>query len=78
MLKEMENDCKLKRTFKQYYGKTVYEFIREQRLEKAFSLLERGGCNVSESAFAVGYTNVSHFSKAFQQKFGIAPRILIK
>lgn len=48
------NDCKLKRSFKQYFRKTVYEYIREQRLEKAFSLLERGLYNVSESAFAVG------------------------
>ncbi|SET96256.1 transcriptional regulator, AraC family [Lacrimispora sphenoides] len=72
------NDCKLKRSFKQYFGKTVYEFIREQRLEKAFALLEQGKHNVSESAFAVGYTNVSHFSEAFQKKFGIPPRLLIR
>lgn len=72
------NDCKLKRCFKQYFGKTVYEFIREQRLEKAFSLLEQGNCNVGESASAVGYTNVSHFSKAFRQRFGVAPRVLIR
>ena len=71
------NDCKLKRGFKCYYGKTVYEFVREQRLEKAFSLLERGGCNVSGAAFAVGYTNVSHFSAAFQKKYGISPRGLL-
>lgn len=70
------NDCKLKRSFKQYFGKTVYEFIREQRLEKAFTLLEQGDYNVSESAFAVGYTNVSHFSEAFQKKFGFSPRVL--
>ncbi len=72
------NDCKLKRSFKQYFGKTVYEFIREQRLEKAFALLEQGEHNVSESAFAVGYTNVSHFSESFQKKFGIPPRVLIR
>lgn len=72
------NDCKLKRSFKQYFGKTVYAFIREQRLEKAFTLLEQGKHNVSESAFAVGYTNVSHFSEAFQKKFGIPPRLLIR
>lgn len=72
------NDCKLKRCFKQHFGKTVYEFIREQRLEKAFSLLEQGNCNVGESAFAVGYTNVSHFSKAFRKRFGIPPRVLIQ
>lgn len=72
------NDCKLKRSFKQYFGNTVYEFIREQRLEKAFALLEQGKHNVSESAFAVGYTNVSHFSEAFQKKFGILPREMIR
>ncbi|ARC84822.1 helix-turn-helix domain protein [Clostridium argentinense CDC 2741] len=72
------NDCKLKRSFKQYFGKTVYEFIREQRFEKAFSLLEGGEHNVSETAFAVGYTNVSHFSKTFKERFGITPRDLCK
>lgn len=72
------NDCKLKRSFKQYLEKTVYELIREQRFEKAFSLLEAGKHNVSETAFAVGYTNVSHFSKTFKERFGIIPRDLCK
>lgn len=72
------NDCKLKRSFKQYFGKTVYEYVREQRLEKAFSLLQQEDYNVSQTAFAVGYTNVSHFSEAFKNKFGISPRGLRK
>jgi AraC-like DNA-binding protein len=72
------NDYKLKRFFKLYFGKTVYEFIREQRLEKAFSLLQEGNHNVSQTAFAVGYTNISHFSSAFQKRFGITPRALMK
>ena len=67
------NDCKLKRSFKLHFGKTVYEFIREQRLEKSFALLIDQHLNVSQSAFAVGYTNVSHFSKAFQKKYGVSP-----
>lgn len=71
------NDCKLKRSFKQAFGITVYGFIREQRLEKAFSLLEQGKYNVSEAATAVGYTNASHFSEAFQKKFGITPSSMI-
>ena len=72
------NDCKLKRSFKQYFGKTVYEYIREQRMEKAFSLLHQEDYNVSQTAFAVGYTNVSHFSEAFKNKFGILPKDLRK
>lgn len=72
------NDCKLKRTFKQYFGKTVYTYVREQRMEKAFSLLHQEDCNVSQTAFAVGYTNVSHFSEAFKNKFGILPGDLLR
>lgn len=71
------NDCKLKRAFKQCFGVTVYGFIREQRMEKAFSLLEQGNHNVSEAAFAVGYTNTSHFAEAFQKKFGITPSSML-
>jgi AraC-like DNA-binding protein len=70
------NDCKLKRAFKTYFGKTVYEYIREQRLEKAFSLLAAGQHNVSQAAFTVGYTNISHFSQAFRERFGISPKNL--
>ena len=72
------NDCKLKRAFKLLFGKTVYEYVREQRLEKAFDLLETGKCNVSEAAFAVGYTNISHISEAFQRKYGVLPRVVKK
>ncbi len=72
------NDYKLKRCFKLYFGKTVYEFVREQRLEKAFSLLRGGDYNVSQTAFAVGYTNISHFSEAFQKRFGTAPRVIMQ
>ncbi|MDR1358714.1 MAG: AraC family transcriptional regulator [Coriobacteriales bacterium] len=71
------NDCKLKRSFKRYFGKTVYEFIREQRLEKAFFLLQDGRYNVSQSASAVGYTNLSHFSQVFRSRFGVNPSELL-
>ena len=70
------NDCKMKRLFKQIYGQTVYQFIRSQRLEQAYDLLAHGDCNVSQAAFQVGYTNVSHFSDAFRKQFGVLPHTL--
>lgn len=72
------NDCKLKRTFKHYYGQTVYGFIRNQRLEKAFSLIENQHLNVSQAAFSVGYTNTGHFSQSFFSKFGVYPSQLAR
>ena len=56
------NDFKMKRLFKQYYGKTIYQYVREERLEKAFSLLQDGQHNVSQTAFAVGYTNTVSYT----------------
>lgn len=39
-LLEEPDDYKLKKTFKLLFEKTVYEYVREQRLEKAFDFLE--------------------------------------
>jgi len=72
------NDCSLKRGFKLKYGCTVYSFVRQQRLEKAYMLISKDGYNVSQSAFAVGYTNLSHFSKIFYEAFNLFPCELVK
>jgi signal transduction histidine kinase/DNA-binding response OmpR family regulator len=49
------------------------EFIRTYRLEQAKLLLETTDLNVSEVAWETGFTNLSHFTKAFQEMFGELP-----
>ncbi|SNS88046.1 AraC-type DNA-binding protein [Anaerovirgula multivorans] len=71
------NDCTLKKGFKALYGNTVYGFIREQRLEKAYKLLVVNNCSVTQSAHAVGYNNLSHFARSFREKFGVSPGTLV-
>jgi len=65
----------LTRGFRQLFGTSVYEFVREQRLEFAYHLLASGDCSVSIAASACGYSD-SHFSKVFQKRFGVAPHAL--
>ncbi len=48
-------------------------FIRDYRLKQAKELLETTDLNVSEVAWQVGFKNVAHFSKSFQDHFGHAP-----
>ncbi len=48
-------------------------FIRKHRLDKAKILLETTDLNVSEVGWEVGYKDPSHFSKAFQEAFGMSP-----
>lgn len=47
--------------------------IRQMRLERAAQLLAQDAGRVSEVAYAVGFHNAEHFSKLFQQVFGVAP-----
>lgn len=67
------SDWKLKRVFKAVHGQTIHDFQRDQRLARALFLLREKKYNVSESAYAVGYNNLSHFSEIFQSKYGFKP-----
>lgn len=49
------------------------DFIRHYRLQQASVLLETTAMTVSEIAWQVGYKDLAHFSKSFQEKYGIAP-----
>lgn len=51
------------------------DLIREIRLEKAAQLLRNNTGNVSEIAYETGFNNLSYFSKAFQEHFGISPSV---
>ena len=67
------NDFKLKAGFKEVFGTTIYGFIHEEKMAKAKMMLETGDRSVSEVAWDVGYTNVSHFIKAFKKHYRVTP-----
>ncbi|MEO8206451.1 MAG: AraC family transcriptional regulator, partial [Chthoniobacterales bacterium] len=61
------------RIFSQYTGTTISKYLRHIRMEKAAVLLKSGKHNVTETAMIVGYSSLSHFSKAFSETFGTCP-----
>lgn len=67
------NTNKLMTLFKKVFGKSIFEFIGEQRMDHAMSLLRDGGYMVVEVARTIGYKNPNHFSSAFKRRFGINP-----
>ncbi len=69
------NVNKLTLGFRQLFGTSVYGFVREQRLELAYRMLAAGQISVSDAAQTCGYTN-SHFTKAFRNRYGVAPSAL--
>lgn len=63
----------LSRIFSEQTGMTISRYLRNLRLERAAELLRGGRSNVTEAAMAVGYSSLSHFSKAFAEMFGVCP-----
>jgi len=64
---------KFKRVFHLACGMPPYTYLRRVRMEYADHLLRCEGLSVTETAFEVGYSNLSHFSKAFADHFGVMP-----
>jgi AraC-like DNA-binding protein len=68
------NECTLKRGFRQVFGKTVFGYLHDYRMEQAWQVLEMGGWTVGEVASIVGYSNLAAFSRAFSKRFKVNPR----
>lgn len=62
------------REFKMLYDATPNQWLIEQRLEKAHALLSETDLNVTDTAFEVGYDNVSHFISAYKKKYSLTPK----
>jgi AraC-like DNA-binding protein len=65
---------KLKEGFKKIYGKPVYQFLIEYKMELAKKLLAENNYNVNEVSLKLGYSTASHFITAFKNKYGLTPK----
>jgi AraC family transcriptional regulator len=63
----------LSRIFSREVGLTIPQYLRNVRMERAAELLRTGRYNVTEAATEVGYSSLSHFSKAFCETIGCCP-----
>lgn len=71
------NQQKLKKGFKAIFETTINRYLRDERLERA-SLLLLQGTSVKSAALEIGYSNQSHFSRKFKEKYGILPKEYLK
>jgi AraC-like DNA-binding protein len=63
-----------RRDFKQHFGQTPQQWLKDKRLEKAHHLLTETPLSVTETAYEVGYENISYFIKAFKKRYGQTPK----
>ena len=61
------------RLFREYTGLTVSDYIRRLRLSRSALQLKNQACNVTETAFALGFGSVDGYQRAFKREFGCNP-----
>jgi AraC-like DNA-binding protein len=65
---------KLKRLFKQIFGNSIFSYYQEFRMKEAARLLKEEKLSVSDVGYALGFTNLSHFSRVFKEHTGLNPK----
>lgn len=68
------NRNKLNRSFQTFVGKSVFEWLREQRLQQSAKLLSTTSHPIQKISERVGYSNPAHFTTQFKQRFQVTPR----
>lgn len=66
--------CKIQQGFKMMHGRTVADFIRNVRVEKAEELISSTDLNISEIVYSIGFTSRSYFAKIFKKKYNCSPK----
>jgi len=65
---------KLKRLFKQIFGNSIFSYYQEFRMQEAARLLTEEKLSVSDVGYKLGFTNLSHFSRVFEEHIGMKPK----
>ncbi|HMR17698.1 MAG TPA: helix-turn-helix transcriptional regulator [Sphingobacterium sp.] len=70
------NEQYIKKYFKQYFGKTVMNYVTSSKMEYAKGLIMTGEYRISDVARMTGYKHSTHFTTAFKKYFGFIPNSL--
>ena len=69
---------RLSRGFRKIYGMSVFSYLRAYRLNYARMLLQDKDMNITEVAYASGFSGSSHFAKDFFRCYGVQPKFYRK
>ena len=71
-------ESSLKNWFRDVFGKSISEYMRDLRIREAKRLLADSDCSIAHIANLVGYENQSKFTAMFQKYCGCTPSVFRK
>ncbi|CPR17097.1 Transcriptional regulator of AraC family, enterobactin-dependent, predicted [Brenneria goodwinii] len=67
------SESTLQRHFRQTFNLTVFEYLRNCRLQRAMLALQKDGIGISQAASIAGYNSTANFTTALRRAFSITP-----
>ncbi|WP_164011901.1 AraC family transcriptional regulator [Pyxidicoccus trucidator] len=68
----------LKTLFKRSTGLPVHEYVVQRRVERARTLLQRGGLSAGEVALEAGFSHQSHMARCMRRVLGVTPTAVMR
>jgi AraC family transcriptional activator of pobA len=68
----------LNAVIKKATNKTAIEFVHDQIIQEARTLLVQTSLSIKQISFQLGYSNPAHFDNFFKKKMGVAPALYRK
>jgi AraC-like DNA-binding protein len=65
---------KLNRLFKQIFGESIFNYYQSFRMKEAARLLKERKLSVSQVGYALGFSNLGHFTRVFEDHIGMKPK----
>ena len=65
---------KLNRLFKQIFGESIFNYYQSFRMKEAARLLKERRLSVSEVGYEMGFSNLGHFTRVFEEHIGMKPK----
>lgn len=60
--------------FREFVGRTPFDYLNEYRISKSLELLRNTDMNVTEISLRCGFSNPSYFAEVFRKSLGCSPR----
>jgi AraC-like DNA-binding protein len=67
------NETTLRLDFKALFGKTIFEYLRDRRLDIGRLLVQQKALSIAEIAYRCGYSSPANFTTAYRRRFGAPP-----
>lgn len=72
------SESHLRRLFKKYMGISLMDYKNSKLIGLACNMLQCGGVNITETAYALNFNDIYTFSRFFKRETGISPKQYIE